>query len=345
MTRSLPLLLLLLPATLFAQIYGDDMHGRVVQPRIALTTNGAALAWTFRGIRVTMDVTRGPVYPEQQIVLANHGRSPAIASDGENVLVVWSTGDVGRPRRPRLRAALVSRGGIIGAPFDLAECDVSTAPAVRWNGTNYVIAWHDPTERGLRTTMVDRFGNFLGQINDVIDATTSYRVSIATDGDRSLIVTKDSFVVVDETALPLSQSAGGGDDVTWNGSEFVVVLSGAEGVQSVRVSRGGHPLEEPKTLTKDQGHDPRVAWNGRELQLLWFVEGLSPLRPSVRVGRVTEAGTVGNEIWSDRLVFPNNFDLAARTSGQTIVAKGPALLVASVISFDITTLRRRAIAP
>ncbi|HEV2718833.1 MAG TPA: hypothetical protein VG323_02350 [Thermoanaerobaculia bacterium] len=43
MTRSLSLLLLLAPATLFAQIYGAPMHG-VVQPRVAFTTSGAAAA-------------------------------------------------------------------------------------------------------------------------------------------------------------------------------------------------------------------------------------------------------------------------------------------------------------
>src|SRR6478672_882781 len=101
MTRFL-WLLLLVPTTLFAQIFtGFDMHGAVVQPRLAFTTTGAALAWNFRGIHVTIDVTHGPVYPETQILLETDGHNPAIASDGENVLVVWTT-DIARPRRPSL---------------------------------------------------------------------------------------------------------------------------------------------------------------------------------------------------------------------------------------------------
>ncbi|HEV2718834.1 MAG TPA: hypothetical protein VG323_02355 [Thermoanaerobaculia bacterium] len=304
-----------------------------------------------------MDVTRGRVYPENQILLASNGRNPAIASDGENVLVVWTT-DITRPRRPRLHAALVGRGGIIGAPFVIAEADAVTAPAAAWNGTNYVIAWHDPRERGLRTASVDRFGNFLGQVNDVVDATTSDRVSIATDGDRSLVVTPDSFVVIDRDALPLAQSDGGGNDVTWNGQEYFVVASDNVGVNGVRVSRDGIALGGPTTITRDEGHDPQVAWNGREIEVMWLVDGPWPFRPSVRFGWIGADGVFGpicnwgypppydirygDEIWNDRWIYADNFDLAARTTGQTIIAKGPAVLVTSAISFVIMTPRRRA---
>ena len=338
MTRSLFFVLFLFPATLAAQVYADgDQHGAVVQPRLAFTTTGAAFAWNFRGIHVAMDVTHGPVYAENQILLAGSGHNPAIASDGENALVVWNSG-VGRPRRPQLLAALAGRGGVI-ARFNIAECDADTAPAARWNGASYVVAWR--VRGALRTTVIDRFGNFLGEIHDVADAAPGYRVSVATDGDRSLVVTKDAFVVVDRDAHPIAQSAGGGHDVAWDGSEYFVVDADAAGVTGTRVSRDGVPLGAPARITSDAGHDPRVAWNGRDLEVLWLVDRALPFRPSVRLGRVGGDG-IGEEIWSDRWIDADNFDLAAQPAGQTIIARGPAAaLVVGVISFDIWMPPRR----
>jgi hypothetical protein len=229
---------------------------------------------------------------------------------------------------------------------------------VRWNGTNYAIAWHDPHALGLRTTTVDRFGNFLGEIHDIVDTTESYRVSIATDGDRSLVVTKDAFVLAARDARPLAQSAGGGNDVTWEGSDYFVVDADDVGVNGRHVSRDGVALGAPATITPDKGHDPRVAWNGREVEVMWLVDGPSPFRPSVHLGRVGSDGVFapvyhffhqppydvryGDEIWSDRWISAENFDIAARPTGQTIIARGPAVLVADVISFQIITPRRRA---
>src|ERR1043165_1337340 len=71
------------------------------------------------------------------------------------------------------------------------------------------------------------------------------------------------------------------------------------------------------------------------------VDRALPFRPSVRLGRVGGDG-IGEEIWSDRWIDADNFDLAAQPAGQTIIARGPAAaLVVGVISFDIWMPPRR----
>jgi hypothetical protein len=352
MTRFL-CLLFLVPTTLFAQIFtGVDMHGAVVQPRLAFTTTGAALAWNFRGIHVTMEVTHGPVYAENQLLVTSDGTNPALASDGENALVVWNSGG-GRPRTPQLDAALVGNAGMIGGVFEIADCDAMSAPDAVWNGTNYVIAWR--TAGALHMTMVDRFGNFAGVVHDAAGADDDYHVAVATEGGRSLVVTNSAYVLVDRDATPLSQRAGHGHDVAWSGGGYAVVDSNATGITLERTSADGRPHGAVVTLTQDSGHDPHVVWNGRELEVMWFVDGVFYLRPSVRLGHVGADDVLapvatflppfntiwGETIWSDRFVYVDNFDIAARP-GQTVIARGPAALIAGTISFDIRTTRRRA---
>ena len=131
-----------------------DAHGRVLHRALPETTgDGLSLVVPARVLAdaaypVTIDPTVSPEHPVSDPVssdAANSQSSPAVAFDGTNFLVVWQdfrsrtdsrhlrgTGEPGRcgPRR-------------LGHPHLPAAANDQSAPAVAFDGTNFLVVWQD----------------------------------------------------------------------------------------------------------------------------------------------------------------------------------------------------------
>ena len=182
-------------------------------------------------------IAAGP-HPEEE---------PAVAWNGSAYLVVWSDSGTGQD----IHGARVSASGSVldapGIPISTAA-NAQLAPAVAWNGSDYLVAWRD--ERGG------------GGSGDVYGA----RVSA-------------SGTVRDGAGIPISTAAGGQESpaLAWNGSNHLVAWAdrrddAASYVYGARVSASGTVLDAAgiaiATAANAQYH-ASVAWGGSEYLAVW----------------------------------------------------------------------------
>jgi hypothetical protein len=236
------------------------------------------VAWTDEraldavyGARVT---TTGVVLDTAGIVLSagDGGRAaPAVAFDGANLLVVWMDGR--HDWYADIYGARVTPGGVV---LDPAGFSVSTAaydqgaPAVAFDGTNYLAVWEDGRRGGA-------------------------------PGICGARVTP-SGVVLDSTAIPIStpESLQWQPAVASDGQNFLVVWAGWRGgeepdVFGARVTPAGEVLDTAGFIissTPEEQMEPAIAFDGQNYLVVWQDERGGEGNDDIYGARVTPAGVV-----------------------------------------------------
>jgi len=283
---------------------------------LAVWTDTRSAVGTIAGSRVS---TAGTALDNPRIVIstaANAQMAPAVAFDGTNYLVVWVDNRAGGSTD--IYAARLSPTGTIldgsGIPISVAPGD-QTAPAVVFDGTNYLVAWVD----GRSGTATDIFGSRVTKAGSVLD-TTGIPISLGTgnqtapalssDGTNDLVVWQDFRAGVDPSiygtrvtktgtvlsgaGTPISTNV---DSVTpalaFDGTNYLVVWSRSGAIDGTRVSKAGVVLDGSGIVISGPHLDqlPAIAFDGTNYLVVW-----QDLRSSngydIFGTRVSKAGTV-----------------------------------------------------
>ena len=230
-------------------------------------------------------------YPSQEF-------SPAVASSGAGVLVVWHDSRNGPKDIYGARVALD------GTVLDTNAIAVSTGaayqtyPATAFDGTNYMAVWQE----WRLNSSYDIFGTRVATDGTVLDtlgisvstaAADQLYPAVAPGGSACLVVWQDyrsnaydiygarlglDGSVLDPAGLAVSVASGPQEypDVAWDGSGYLVVWqdkrSGGYDIYAARVSSTGTVLDPAgitiSTATGDQLH-PAVAFDGTNYLVVW----------------------------------------------------------------------------
>ena len=241
--------------------------------------------------------TGGTALDNPRIVIstaANAQTAPAVAFDGTNYLVVWADNRAGDSTD--IYAARVSPTGTIldgtGIPISVATRD-QNAPAVAFDGTNYLVVWVD----GRSGTATDIYGSRVTKAGSVLD-TTGIPISVATrnqitpavafDGTNYFVVWQDFRAGVDPSiygtrvtttgtvlsgaGTPLSTNI---DAVTpalaFDGTNYLVVWSRSGAIEGTRVSKAGAVLDGSGIVISGPRLDqlPAIAFDGTNYLVVW----------------------------------------------------------------------------
>jgi hypothetical protein len=174
---------------------------------------------------ISRRITRGGVAADVVTIsqTAHIDADPAVATDGTNVLIVWTDG---RPATPRLRAALLPPNRYITPPS--IELPANRAAAVAWNGTAYLIV-AETNDGALRSMVVDRNGGLV--------SSTDATIAVGDQVDRE-------------------------PSLAWNGSRFALVFTRGGNLYSTFLNANGTRASADTALTTTGGvSHPRVSWS------------------------------------------------------------------------------------
>jgi len=198
--------------------------------------------------------------------------APAIASDGADSLVVWADdrgGDVD------VYGARVSQAGAVldslGIPIAVA-LNSQQAPAVAFDGTNYLVVWSD----GRRGSGSDIYGARVSPAGSVLDP--------------------NALALSSSTVFTLLMSAPA---IAFDGTNYLVVwdekigFSSPTNLQGLRVSPAGSPLGSPFVVSNAIGSQlaASVAFDGTNSLAVWQ-DDRSGAGNDIYAARISPAGTV-----------------------------------------------------
>jgi len=244
------------------------------EPAVAWNGTHYLVGWQAQGVGILGARVSGTggLVDAAPLTISPTGAGAAIAAGGTQFLVTWYDG---RNGTNDLFCARVTGEAVV---LDPGGVPVSTAayaqvyPAVAWNGTDWLVVWHD-----YRTSAND---------TDVYGA----RVS-GTDG-----------TVLDPSGIAISVRSGYQSDtaVAWDGTNFTVVWrdsrnrATSDDIYGARVSGAGTILDADgfaiSTASNIQS-DPAIAWNGTQHLVVWLDPRTSG-NSKVYGARVTSEGSV-----------------------------------------------------
>jgi hypothetical protein len=219
--------------------------------------------------RVTRD---GAMLDGAGIALATgpgEDRTPAVAFDGSNHLVVWQE-QLGSTTS--VLGALVSTGGAVvgGTLVFTRESQQVADPDVDFDGTNFLVVWEFDGIRGAR---VDRLGTNL-----------------------------DPFGIPIATGAP---EAHRDPAVAFDGTNHLVVWESSDSIHGKRISRAGRVVDPVPLLFSDSfgvNRTPALAFDGTNYLVVWQ-EILTANRQNIVATRVSPAGGI---LDPNRIFLPPN---------------------------------------
>ena len=301
-------------STAFA-VGGTPQRG--LEPAIAAGGHVYLAVWrpTTGGVRATRIGRDGTVLDAPGIHLTRHetgGRSPAVAFDGVNFLVVWLGTDTVRAKRVTPHGVVLDETSIqVSAPSPNLR-----SPAVAFDGTNHLVIWtavEDQSEvRGdVHGTLVSPDGTLAGAIDVRISDAPGLkeRPAIAFNGSHYLVVWDEhpvspsnvrgtlvttSGVAATPTGFDISTAPAdqSGPAVTAVGTSFFVAWTDSRGspdVYGTRVDAAGSVVDPAGIRVAAGGDVPSVASDGGSVLVAYQArEGTA----GSRAARVDASGAV-----------------------------------------------------
>jgi hypothetical protein len=154
---------------------------------------------------------------------------PAVATDGRNILIAWTEGDI---RHPELRSALFAPNRFI-SPVSIVLPAVFS-PTVDWNGDSYVVV-AEASGPALKAILVNREG------------------ALVTSG---------------EATIPPAGLTDTEPSIAWNGSVHLLVYQRGDTLAGTFLNRDGSRASADFQLAAS-GRAPRVAWDGTSFVVTW----------------------------------------------------------------------------
>lgn len=207
--------------------------------------------------------------------------APAIASDGNNCLIVYRL-------NYNIRAAFFSRQGTVlsdSLVFTMKSVTNLGSAAVCWTGQSYLVAWRQPYHYsgqvdGIDYTTVTPEG-VVAVHKSIVDSTAPQQFRLAFDGQNALLISRGTDIrsrrispagtLLDTTPLVVSADGMSPEclSLAWDGIDFVFsqlmpkpdmtsVSAAQDDVQIIRISRnnqliGAAPVDVANTLTSEIG--------------------------------------------------------------------------------------------
>ena len=239
-------------------------------PSIAFDGTGHLVAWADQRPGFDYDIYAGRIGPNgtrldgSGIAVATapgNQLEPSVAFDGTNYLVVWQhlpTETADDDRSDVFGARVTPAGEVLdpeGIPI-ATTTDREDRPVVAFDGTNYLVAWHQRSG-GIRATRVSTAGT-----------------------------------VLDSTALTISPN-GWNAAVAYGGGSYLVVWNGGPIVAS-RVGTDGSVLDPAGVTISPSAHgsaEPAIAFDGTNHLVAWDDNRNDPWG-DIFAARVSPAGTV-----------------------------------------------------
>jgi len=327
-------------------------------PRVAVTDTGTAFVIALNGLQAAIATSREPLRPEQLIFLSpGNYRDPAIASDGTNALVVWVESGILFTTRIGPDTFDFSRN-VIAANVGAA------APAVAWNGSEYLIAWSHASN-AILTSTVQRSGQPDGRITLVQrnGEQVPRTISIASAGDDSLLVwdrvlydatcafcsplqAEVDSAFVDRDGHPrggnsIVSATGNDPHVAWSGRDYFVIWTAFpnRGLLGSVMSPDGTTLESVK-VSGAPDYQARIAWNGTSFYVIWLHQVFA--EHQVFYASMDEHGVLGTQTsFAGRGVF--DFDIASRPNRPVVLIRGQNSRFVSPPSACYLDTRRRGV--
>ena len=311
------------------EVIVKDAHGRVVhralpaldRDRVMLEVPAGVLAGAHYPL--TIDPVIGPELAVSDPVYGPGGfgqSEAAVAWDGTNYLVVW------RDERPALLeyiyATRVTGAGVVldNTGFRVSSTR-SSAPAVAWNGSNFLVVWESSSD--IRGARVSSGGVVLDPSGFDVSTAANGQVEprVSSDGANFLVVWGDfrtalttgtasdvygarvsgTGTVLEPNGIPISAGFGHqtSPSVAFNGIRFLVAWddarSGAFDIYASRVNKSGIVVDGTgiavSTATGDQ-QSPAVASDGSAFLVAWSSGG-SP-NQDIYAARVSNTGAVAD---------------------------------------------------
>src|SRR6266545_2102639 len=296
------------------------------------------------GSRLTAD---GTVLDPAGIAISTapaHQHQVAVASRGDNFLVVWIDERFGAQEDDVYGARVADDGTVLdagGIPISTEPQD-AYAPSVASDGTNYLVAWGDPRGNDIYGARVTGEGIVLDPDGFPIStaAQSQYSPSIGWNGSNYLVVWTDdrggsgdiymarvspNGEVLDPDGILASLSANPQyvASIAWDGENYLVVWEdgrtgsyNSRDIYAARLSADGQILDGtgiPIALAPERQHDPIVAWNGTNYLVVWQDASWSPF--PIKGARVTPAGQV---------LDPGGFGISTMSSNLPVAVAASA---------------------
>jgi len=272
---------------------------------------------------------------------SNFSSDPAIACADTSSLVIWNSYRL--PGGAFVRGAIVDADGTPSAAFDIGRLWDAVpsilqdyAPAVVWNGSEYLVAWWSAVTRRINLVRVARDGHVLDVVPQVLQSVAG---SVSDDGPS----------------------------LAWNGSEYLLAwtpgFAPAHGLAVVRLSRELIPIGTIREIQHDGNpQDVHVVAGDGEWGLTWSWRGqtqFATLTPTLDTLR--DFGAVGRYLPLDLTHDAAGYRIASYDTVVTIGAAGsvaqeprsvaalshggPLLEIVNRLSDDELVLRLYASAP
>lgn len=238
---------------------------------IASGTRGTLVVWNDDVLRAAVVTDLQPAILSDTGLGAVSAASVATLDDGALVAGVSGGRLISRRLGPDGRPA--------AEPLVIADVEPATAIAVASNGRGYLLIWSDPS--GLIFGAVLRAdGTLVSGPQTVVkpSSRTVRRIAIASDGNNFMVLWDAVAGPGDEQTLAvlvapdgqprwllpmLVTSSGRSPDVTWSGSEYLLVWETLEGgVRGRRLAGDGVLRGDIIRLSTGADRNPRVVWDG-----------------------------------------------------------------------------------